>query len=585
MQQRPQNQDNLLSSKNIALLYLIVNIAIIIGMSVFTNQSLKSPAVIALGLSAIIGTALMLRLTNLLDELKFSLGKLATSFEKINVPAYSQNSEFGALFNLVSQIGYNLDTINRTQAVIQFELDGTIIEANENFLGALGYDLHEVQGKHHSMFAYGNFAQTQEYKDFWKQLNSGTFSTGEYLRKCRNGDKIWINAFYIPILDLNGKPIRVVKFASDITEEVAKREANASKAKEFELLSLAVSETDNLVVITDAQERIEYVNNGFTRLTGYTPQEVIGKKPSMFQGPDTSEETRKELKEKIQTKKPFYGEILNYSKNQQPYWVSLSVNPVFDNQGNLTRFVALQSDITEAKKIRLEDENGQNEAIQILNALAQGDLSQRMQGAYNGTFLNIKNAVNQTINQLSTITNDISTASNSMNARSNSVLDASDNLSGRTEAQAATLEEINATMTEVNTTVSKNSELASRSSQFAGEVRQTALNGGNVLKELVSSMGEITESSERIVDIIGLIDTIASQTNLLALNAAVEAARAGEAGHGFAVKYGHLLGVQPRHHQIFANLFLKMQQVLILAQLWLILQVNRLKKLWNQFLC
>ncbi|MFT6083710.1 MAG: methyl-accepting chemotaxis protein [Alphaproteobacteria bacterium] len=535
-----KNTTKKISIKSITLAYGIFNVALLGAIYSVQNQSFWSLSTIGLVISAVIAISLLTYLTSPITNLKACLEKMAMSYEKIDVPTHYKNSEFGTLFGYISQISYNLDAINSTQAVIQFNLDGTIIEANENFLKTVGYGLDDIKGKHHRIFAYGDFAQTQEYVKFWQQLNNGIFSSGEYLRKGSNGQKIWLFAYYVPIFDLNGNPIRVVKFASDITKEVMQREATAQSQKEFELLSLVASETDNLVIITDANERIEYVNNGFTRLTGYTAEEVVGKRPTFLQGVDTTNEMKNEIRKKVATKQPFYQEMLNYTKHQKPYWVSLVVNPILDDAGNVIRFVSIQGDITTIKKARLEDEMGQAEAIQVLSALSEGDLNLRMNGDYKGTFLNIKNTINQTIDQLGSITSNISQSSNDMNDRSRNILDASDNLSGRTESQAATLEEINATMTEINTTVTKNSDLAAQSSDFAGEVRQTALNGGEVLKNLMTSMGDISESSERIVDIIGLIDTIASQTNLLALNAAVEAARAGEAGHGFAVVAGEV---------------------------------------------
>jgi methyl-accepting chemotaxis protein len=530
-----KNQNKFITSKKFFTAYIFVNFCMLSGIFLFYPASFYSISTGFLVCSSIIASLLIVRLVKLIEDLKNSLKQLATSFQKIKVPFYPANSEFSDLFSTISEIGYNLEAINRTQSVIQFELDGTIIGANKIFLDVMGYDLHQIQGKHHSMFAYGNFAQTAEYQEFWQKLRSGQFVQAEFLRKKSNGDKIWLSAFYIPILDTNGKPIRVVKFATDITQEVNVREKQAKQAQEFELLALVASETDNLVVITDAHEKIEYVNKGFTKLTGYTADEAIGKKQSFLYGSETSQETIAKIREKLELKQPFYDEILNYSKNGKPYWVSLSANPVFDKNGNLVRFIFIQGDITSQKHARLENEKGQQETIKILNGLSNGNLTCKMTGDYHGTFLNIKNSLNETIDRLSVITGDILNASGNINLESKSVLDASDNLSGRTEAQAATLEEINATMTQVNSTVIKNSELASKSSQFAGGVRQTALNGGEVLKNLVKSMSDISESSERIVDIIGLIDTIASQTNLLALNAAVEAARAGEAGHGFAV--------------------------------------------------
>ena len=109
--------------------------------------------------------------------------------------------------------------INRSQAVIQFELNGTIIDANENFCGAIRYSLDEIKGKHHSLFVDGAYANSPEYEAFWEALRGGEFQAGEYRRKAKGGRDIWIQASYNPVMDSSGKPVKVVKFATDITKQ------------------------------------------------------------------------------------------------------------------------------------------------------------------------------------------------------------------------------------------------------------------------------------------------------------------------------------------------------------------------------
>src|SRR5690349_8923133 len=108
--------------------------------------------------------------------------------------------------------------INRVQAVIEFSLDGKILHANENFLKTMGYPLYEVQGKHHSMFCEAGYAKSAEYKQFWEKLRRGEFDAGAYKRLGKNGKEVWIRASYNPVLNSSGKPIKVIKFATDITE-------------------------------------------------------------------------------------------------------------------------------------------------------------------------------------------------------------------------------------------------------------------------------------------------------------------------------------------------------------------------------
>ncbi|MEO0337496.1 MAG: PAS domain S-box protein, partial [Pseudomonadota bacterium] len=241
-----------------------------------------------------------------------------------------------------------INAISKSQAVIEFHLDGTIITANENFLGAVQYSLEEIQGQHHRIFCDKEYVKSDEYKEFWQNLAKGQFASGEFKRFAKNGDEIWINASYNPVFDADGKPYKVVKFASDITEQVKIRET-------AEILSLVANETDNSVIICDNLGQIEYVNPGFTKLTGYALDECKGKKPGhLLQGKHTDPETKERIREKLAKQEPFYDEIVNYNKQGESYWISLAINPVFDADGNLDKFISIQTNITETKNQQLD---------------------------------------------------------------------------------------------------------------------------------------------------------------------------------------------------------------------------------------
>ncbi len=109
--------------------------------------------------------------------------------------------------------------IGKSQAVIEFKMDGTVLNANENFLRALGYTLDEIKGRHHSMFVDEAYRQSYEYKEFWAALNRGEYQAAEYKRIGKGGKEVWIQASYNPIMDLNGKPFKVVKYATDTTPQ------------------------------------------------------------------------------------------------------------------------------------------------------------------------------------------------------------------------------------------------------------------------------------------------------------------------------------------------------------------------------
>jgi len=224
-----------------------------------------------------------------------------------------------------------LRAIDRSQAVIEFAPDGTIQTANEIFLACVGYRLDEIVGRHHRLFVDDSERNSPGYAAFWTALGRGEFKSGEFGRRGKDGGRIWLQATYNPVLGPDGKPIKIVKFASDITADVQRRE-------QFHLLSLVANETSNSVIITDAAGMIEYVNPGFERTTGYKAADVKGRKPGdLLQGAATSAETRAAIAEHLRRREPFYCEILNYSRDGQPFWNSLAINPVFDASGQIER--------------------------------------------------------------------------------------------------------------------------------------------------------------------------------------------------------------------------------------------------------
>ena len=180
-------------------------------------------------------------------------------------------------------------------------------------------------------------------------------------------------------------------------------------------------------------------------------------------------------------------------------------------------------------------ENVLDDVAESLAALAKGDLTSRITADYQGTYETLKQDVNQTTERLAKTVTDIITAANEISNASSEIAAGGADLSQRTEQQASNLEETAASMEEMATTVKQNAENAQQANQLSITARTTAETGGEVVDKAVTAMAGIEESSQKVSDIIGVIDEIAFQTNLLALNAAVEAARAGEAGKGFAV--------------------------------------------------
>jgi len=178
---------------------------------------------------------------------------------------------------------------------------------------------------------------------------------------------------------------------------------------------------------------------------------------------------------------------------------------------------------------------GLNDVSRVLLALSEGDLTEKVEADYKGTFEQLKNYSNQTTENLARIIGEIRTAADTINTASVEIAQGNADLSNRTEQQAASLEETASSMEELTGTVRLNADNAKQANSLASKASEVAVDGGDLIQQVVQTMASINESSQKISDIIGVIDGIAFQTNILALNAAVEAARAGEQGRGFAV--------------------------------------------------
>ncbi len=482
-------------------------------------------SVLALCVSSILSVWVIITVSRPLRDIKAALQSLGNGIVK-ELPTFQPDSEIGGIFDSIARIGDNLNAINRTQGALYLDLDGRVEFSNDQISSMLGLEPSDVQGIHFRSFI-DDSPDTWDQK--WESAKHGAPFTIEVKLKSAASQPVWIQATVNPILGADKATTRLIIYTLDISEEVSRR-------REIAMLSLVAAETDNLVVITDAQERIEYVNDGFTRLTGYSVEECLGKKPGqLLQGKDTSQETRQQIRRQIETGQPFYDEILNYTRDGKPYWVSMAINPVFDESGEIVRFVSIQGDVTANKIRNLENERGMSESVAVLKALAQGDLTQPMTGDYDGAFKAIGSAINDTIARLIGVVNSIRTVAGTVDIAAREIAAGNLDLSKRTELSATSLDEITGSMKQITAVVSDSTRHSNQANEFAGAAQSEAERGGRIVGDAMSAMAEIHQSSKKIADITGVIDDIAFQTNLLALNASVEAARAGEQGRGFAV--------------------------------------------------
>jgi methyl-accepting chemotaxis protein len=404
-----------------------------------------------------------------------------------------------------------MDAIHKSQAVIEFNTDGTVISINENFQKTMEYSQAEVVGKHHRMFVDEAERESQGYRDFWDALRRGSYRAEECRRITKSGREVWLQASYNPIMDANGKPVKIVKLATDITAMVKQRE-------KFNLLSLVADGTDNSVIITNAAGVVEYCNPGFTKLTGYGVEEIMGRKPGeLLQGPDTDRNTVDRLRKKLAARQPFYDEILNYTKTGEPYWISLSINPVFDSNGELVRFISIQANITETKTKALEF-NLRMDAIRRSNAVVEWNGSGKLSFA-NDVMARLVGT--SSLDRLA----DIISLDRLLQGD-----EMTDLTRGRQVSKQLEIEGPNGPIA-----LAANFQPITT---FRGDVSSVVMYGTDVTARLqakAETEALVKNVLDRVSAIAGQINGIAGQTNLLALNATIEAARAGEAGRGFNV--------------------------------------------------
>jgi methyl-accepting chemotaxis protein len=238
-----------------------------------------------------------------------------------------------------------LGAIDRSQAVIEFDMTGKVLSANSNFLKLMGYAQEEIVGRHHRLFVDPTYAATPQYQAFWESLGRGQFESGEYKRLAKGGREVWIQATYNPIYDPRGNLVKVVKFASDVTHSKLKNSEFEAKVEAINL--------GQAVIEFDLDGHVLSANRNFLNAMGYTSREIQGQHHSIFCTLEyTQSEEYRDFWLRLNEGKFISGRFHRVGKFNRDVWIQATYNPILDLNGQVTKVVKYAYDVT--KEVQLE---------------------------------------------------------------------------------------------------------------------------------------------------------------------------------------------------------------------------------------
>ncbi len=433
-----------------------------------------------------------------------------------------------------------MNAINAATAYIEFKPDGTVLTANNNFLKVMKYTQQEIEGKHHRIFVESNYARSREYEQFWTNLRNGETQTGEFKRQSKDGTDVWLQASYTAVKDDKGNVTKVIKIATDITEQKIK---NIDYTGQIEAVGKS-----NAVIEFNMDGTIRQANENFLKTMGYSMDEIRGKHHRMFATPEQGRSSEyRAFWEALNRGEFQVGTYNRINKRGQDVYLQASYNPILDLNGKPFKVVKYALDMTEV--------------IRAIKGMAAGDLSIRCDTLVDNGGLTAE--INKALENLSSVLGQINQGSDVVAKSSNLLQKKVEDMKRNTTEVATAIAQmakgaqdqaqrtdessklVNHVMASANE-MEKKSNLINKAAELGLDSSKQGMRTVKVLVENMTgikdsasqtsqSIGVLTKRTEEIGRTLNVITDIASQTNLLALNAAIEAARAGDAGRGFAV--------------------------------------------------